>query len=169
MTVDELIAHIGAMEGVVIDVASAASGAPEVAWGDVFCFHQKSVDAPRDHRSMFATIVMHDYPGFDEASNLSRDGAFRLNVAVGAATFERLIGRRPGAAKSSTADTDFAAGDRVLPHPVYSAQAWVSIVNPGRATHDLALEILSIAHARVRGRHDSALARRRVPKSPPAR
>lgn len=169
MTVDELIAHIGAMEGVVIDVASAASGAPEVAWGDVFCFYEPSVDGPRELRSMFATIVTHDYPGFDEDSNLSRDGAFRLNVAVGASTFERLLAQRPGAAKSSTANTDFAASDRILPHPVYSAQSWVSIVNPGRATRDLTLEILSIAHARVRGRHNSPLDSGRAPKSPPSR
>lgn len=152
MTLDQLVKYVRAMDGVVLDVASETSGAPEVAWGDVFCFSGRAPDGSLHHRDMFATIVTGDYPGFDEKSRLSRDGAFRLNVAVGAAIFERLIGQRPAEIGGSIGDIDFATPDRILPHPVYFAQSWVAIVNPGPRTDEVALEILSTARGRARSR-----------------
>ena len=52
--------------------ASEEGGAPESAWGDSFFYYGDERDMP------FATIVVSDYPGFDEASQLHRDGVFRL-------------------------------------------------------------------------------------------
>ena len=34
----------------------------------------------------------------------------------------------------------------VVPHPVYRAQGWVSIVNPGTNTSELAVDLLRQAH-----------------------
>jgi hypothetical protein len=65
-----------------------------------------SLDAEK-HFPNFATIVWTD--DFDQASNLSRPGAFRLNLGVSRATFERLVG-------SDTAP-DYTATDRLVPHP----------------------------------------------------
>jgi hypothetical protein len=47
---------------------------------------------------------------------------------VGKATFERLT--------AGTTDPDYAALDRVLPHPVYARQRWVAILNPSRESFD---------------------------------
>ena len=58
--------------------------------------------------------------------DLSRPGVFRLNIGVGRATFERLVG--------STTEPDYAAFDRILPHPVYAKQLWISILNPSDET-----------------------------------
>jgi hypothetical protein len=117
--------------------ADEASGAPESAWGDSFFYYG-------DERSMpYATIVVSNYPGFDEASGLDRDGVFRLNAAVGRECFIELLGHPPGA----PGDVDYRALDVLLPHPVYATQSWVSILNPS-AEHARAL--LERAHSRAR-------------------
>jgi hypothetical protein len=48
---------------------------------------------------------------------------------------------------------DFAVLDRLLPHPAYATQAWVSILNPGPATSTQARALLAEAHTRAVGRH----------------
>jgi uncharacterized protein DUF6194 len=92
------------------------------------------------HWPNFATIVTTDE--HDTASNLSRPGVFRLNIGVSRATFDRLT--RDGT------EPDFTASDRLLPHPVYAAQHWISIVNPTRATLEaVVLPLLDEAHGRL--------------------
>src|SRR5690348_13285199 len=61
------------------------------------------------HFPNFATIVTTDEFDDGTPSELSRPGAFRLNIGVGRATFERVVG--------SVRDPDYAAFDRFLPHP----------------------------------------------------
>ncbi len=105
------------------------------------------------HFPNFATIVWSD--AMDEGSDpprpsqLSRPGVYRLNIGVGRETFRRLVGDTP--------NPDYAAFDRLLPHPVYAKQHWLSVVNPSDATvRDVALPLLTEAHDRLaaaRARH----------------
>ncbi len=63
------------------------------------------------HWPNFATMVTTDEHDDGTPSNLTaRPGVFRLNIGVGRSTFERLVGSQP--------NTDYAAFDIVLPHPV---------------------------------------------------
>jgi len=105
---------------------------------------------PEKHWPNFATIVTTDEHDEGAPSRLSRPGTFRLNLGVGRETFERLAG--------SIADPDYAAFDRILPHPVYAKQRWISILNPGdRTFRDVVLPLLAEAHDRVaaqRVRHE---------------
>jgi Family of unknown function (DUF6194) len=108
-----------------------------------------SLDAEK-HFPNFATIVTTDDFDEDRQSNLSaRPGVFRLNIGVGRASFDRLVG--------SIAEPDYAAFDRVLPHPVYARQRWISILNPSDASfRELVLPLLTEAHDRLaaaRARH----------------
>jgi hypothetical protein len=84
-----------------------------------------SLDGER-HFPNFATIVTTDE--HDDASNLSRPGVFRLNLGVTRATFERLV--------AAVVEPDYTALDRVIPHPVYARQHWVSILNPSAASFE---------------------------------
>ena len=106
---------------------------------------------PEKHWPNFATIVTTDEHDEGAPSNLSRPGIFRLNVGVGRATFERIVG--------SMAEPDYAALDRLFPHPVYAKQLWISILNPSDATfHDVVLPLLTEAHDRLaaqRARHQT--------------
>jgi hypothetical protein len=101
------------------------------------------------HWPNFATIVTTDEHDMGAPSNLTaRPEAFRLNIGVGKATFERLLGSRSAAANPGSGP-DFAAVDTILPHPVYAKQRWIAILNPSRATWEDVLQPL-IAEARDR-------------------
>jgi len=108
-----------------------------------------SLDAEK-HWPNFATIVTTDEHDMGAPSRLTeRDGAFRLNLGVGKATFERLVG--------GAAEPDYTVVDTILPHPVYAKQRWISIVNPSDATfRDVVLPLIDEAHDRLadaRARH----------------
>jgi hypothetical protein len=94
------------------------------------------------HWPNFATVVWTDEHDEGTPSKLSRPGVYRLNIGVGKDTFQRLVG--------SITQPDYAAFDRILPHPVYAKQRWISIVNPSDATvRDTLLPLLAEAHDRL--------------------
>jgi Family of unknown function (DUF6194) len=109
-----------------------------------------SVD-PEKHWPNFATLVTSDEFDIPPRSNLARPGVFRLNIGVGRATFERVVGGNP--------EPDYTEFDRFFPHPDYAKQLWIGIVNPRRSTFDeLVKPLLAEAHERVarsRARHRS--------------
>jgi len=133
--------------------ASEDIGAPEVAWGDSFFYYDPSGRGADLPPQPFATLVTKDYPDFDTASNLNRPGVFRVNVAIGRAGFESLFGYSPTAHAEHYADHDYAVLDRVVPHPVYAAQGWVCVVNPGPQTAAELESLLRRAHALAAERH----------------
>ena len=89
----------------------------------------------------FATIVTGE--AFDDGSNLSRPGVFRLNIgALTRDTFLRLVG--------DLADPDFNELDTLLPHPLYAKQRWVAILNPSqRSFEEIVKPLLAETHERV--------------------
>jgi Family of unknown function (DUF6194) len=151
MTQDEIIAFVTGLPGVVAVTADEASGAPGVAWGDSFFTYEPGGDTLS--RMPFATIVTKDYDGFDTASHLDRPGVFRLNVAVGRARFEDLVGYPPAEHAGRFAGVDHTVIDELIPHPAYASQSWVAILNPGEATGALARSLLTDAHGQAVRRH----------------
>lgn len=133
VTEKNIIAFVAQLDGVEVTVASDENGAPEVAWGDVF-FSVPGRPQP------FATLVKRDYPG-DEASQLHRDGLFRVNIGVGRDRLREVVGNE--------GELDPAAVDRFFPHPVYASYGWVSVINP-EATSELVRELLVSAYERAR-------------------
>ena len=154
MTEDEVIAFARSLPGVTVETASAESGAPEAAWGDSFVYHDVpgADPEPPDRRWPFATLVVHDYAGFDEASQLNRDGVFRVNVNVGRDRFEELVGYPPARHGEHRDDHDYSMLDTVLPHPVYGQQAWVCVVSPAEHTSDLLRTLIAEARDRSAAR-----------------
>ena len=107
-----------------------------------------SLDAEK-HWPNYATIVTTDEHDEGAPSKLSRPGVFRLNIGVGRATFQRLVGEM--------VEPDYAAFERILPHPVYAKQLWISILNPSDGTfRAVVMPLLTEAHYRLaaaRARH----------------
>jgi hypothetical protein len=71
----------------------------------------------------------------DSASNLDREGTFRLNIGVRKSTFIRLFGEvptRPAAGGVVSLPVDFTEIDKILPHPVYAWMGWICILNPSQ-------------------------------------
>ncbi|MDA3631149.1 DUF6194 family protein, partial [Saccharopolyspora sp. WRP15-2] len=141
LTQDEIIEHARGLPGVVAETAGEVTGAPEIAWGDTFFSYDPDGLAPADRPFPFATIVTKDYTGFDTESNVDRPGVYRLNINVGRAEFERLVGHAPAAHSTHHADFDYTELDRLLPHPAYATQGWISVLNPGQRTADQALSL----------------------------
>jgi hypothetical protein len=97
---------------------------------------------PDKHWPNFATIVTTDEHDGEQNSDLTRRGAFRLNIGIGPATFKRLI--------DPTTDHDYTATDVVIPHPTYAKQRWIGIVNPTRASFEETVKpLLDEAYAKV--------------------
>ncbi|MET3493410.1 DUF6194 family protein [Variovorax boronicumulans] len=130
MTEDNITQHI---------IDSLGGGHFEVADDNTFFFQGA------DNKFPFATIVTKDSES-DSASKLNRPGVFRLNLGVGKETFRALFGEQ------EQASIDFAALDRLMPHPVYAKMYWVSVINPSDKTFEtvkpLIAEALSLAAAR---------------------
>jgi Family of unknown function (DUF6194) len=103
----------------------------------------------------FATVVTSD--AFDDASNLSREGAFRLNIGLSRETFQRLVGDQE--------TPDYTALNQLMPHPVYARQHYVSILNPSASTfEDVIKPLLAEAHARTAAQY----ARREAGRASPS-
>ena len=97
--------------------------------GDIYYF------VGSDHTFPFATLVTGDR--HDTVSNLDRTGVFRLNVGVSKATFQSLF-------PTSDVEPDYAALDRILPHPVYGKMYWVCVLNPSGETFEAMVKPLLI-------------------------
>ena len=126
------------LAGVDVVVASQENGAPEMAWGDSFFIYDPNRDLDEPHRFPFATIVTQDYGGFDELSDLDRPGVFRLNIGVSKETYASLF--------PDDDQYDFAALDRLMPHPVYGRNHFVCVLNPSAATFESIKPLLAEAH-----------------------
>ena len=125
---------VGAYANVDVRVASEGDGSPEVAWGDTFFIHHDD-----KARFPFATIVTKDYGEFDNASNLNREGIFRLNIGVSKETIARLFPHETS--------HDFTALDKLMPHPIYAQNHWVCVLNPSAETFAALTQLLDEAYA----------------------
>ena len=149
MSMDEVIAYVESLGGVLTLRPQPGDGSPEASWGDAFLYYAPDGVVPS--AQPFATVVTKDYPG-DESSRLDRPGAFRVNVAAGRDEFRRWTGADPREAAPSGVDP--STPDVVIPHPVYGCLGWLAVVDPGPRTEDALLDLLRTAHARARARHD---------------
>lgn len=102
-----------------------------------------------DHRLPFVTIGDSDNE-FDNVSKLDREGVFRINIGVSRKTYTSLLG------DSDFEAIDYSVLDVFLPHPHYSKQNFVCILNPVGEnvdiTKQLILEAYSIAESRFQRR-----------------
>jgi Family of unknown function (DUF6194) len=124
--------------GVDVTVGSEEAGSPEVAWGDTFFIYDPDHTLVPSRQFPFATIVTKDYGDFDNASNLNRPGIFRLNIGISKETYGTLFG--------AAGEYDFAALDRLMPHPVYARNHWVCVLNPSDSTFERATPLLAEAY-----------------------
>lgn len=147
MSMEQILETVRTFDGVLELAPQEGSEAPEIAWGDHFFYYSPDGTTPRIQP--YATIVTKNYPE-DTASELNREGRWRLNIHVGPELLTDLTGANP---KDGT-DRDFAAPDVIMPHPLYGAFGWIAVVNPGPATTSTALGLLRDAHEAARRRFE---------------
>lgn len=153
MSMERLLETVRAFDGVLELAPAEGSEFPELAWGDHFFYYAPDGQVPQREQP-YATIITKNYPD-DALCDLDHPDRWRLNIHVGRDAFVELTGERP---RAESTPRDYTAPDVVLPHPVYRAQGWVSIINPGANTHELAARLLRQAHedARRRAKRRSA-------------
>ena len=93
-----------------------------------------------DHRLPFVTIANSDQE-YDNVSNLSREGAFRINIGISKETFQNLI------VKSNAELIDYSALNTFLPHPDYAKQNFVCILNPSGENIETTKKLIAEAHS----------------------
>lgn len=142
MTMEQILSEVRSYVSLLELAPQDGSEHPAVSWGDYFFYYAPDGDIPRN-RQPYATIVTKDYPD-DTSSRLGASDRWRLNIHVGSRIFTDLVGYPPSSIDESA--VDFSKTDVFLPHPLYGAYGWVSIVNPGPSTTPRALEVLHEAH-----------------------
>jgi len=158
MSMEQIIATARTLDGVLVFTPEPGSAFPEITWGDAFIYYAPDGRMPRNVQP-YATIVSRNYPD-DTASDLDTPGRRRVNIRTERAAFVELTGEEP---RDLTRPRDYAAVDSVLPHPVYGALGWISVVDPGERTTDTVVQLLRDAHEAARAR----FARRQDPGRPP--
>ena len=157
MSLREILSDVRTFEGVLELAPTPGSEHPEISWGDHYFYYAPDGLVPRT-RQPYATIVTKDYPG-DTLSKLDPDERWRLNIHVGTEVFVDLLGYRPSEIDESA--PDHSAADVFTPHPLYGAQGWVCVVNPGPRTLERARELLRGAHLADRRRVERRSGRHR--------
>src|SRR5829696_4604454 len=132
--------------------------------GDTFFLYDPDGDLPPERQLPFATIVTGDH--YDHVSDLDRPGTYRLNIGLTRATYTARFGAAPTRRDADgvlETGFDYAAEDTLMPHPIYAAQHWVCVVNPGEATLAEIRMCLAEAHefaARKFANHEARTAQR---------
>ena len=114
--------------------------------GDSFFYYDPDRSTDPAHRLPFATIVVKDYGEYDNQSQLDRAGVYRLNIGVGRETFRQLFGYAPGEEPPAGTQYDYATLDRLMPHPLYAAQAYICVLNPSAPTFEAVKPLLATAY-----------------------
>lgn len=123
---------------------------PLSAWGEVSYFYNPGNTLKRG--TYFATIKQKDGDN-DKASNIDRDGVWRLNIGLAKPTYQSLFGPnpdRPGKGGVIEGPWDFSQLDRLMPHPVYGWMSWVAVLNPSQETWRQCIPLIQNAHAKAK-------------------
>jgi len=119
------------------------------AYGERCFFYNPDGSLPKG--IYFTTIKESDGPN-DKASNLDRDGIYRLSIGIGKKQYQNLFGKIPTRpAKGSIIDYDynFTELNVLMPHPIYAWLGWIAINNPTANNIDTIRCLLNISYQNV--------------------
>lgn len=100
------------------------------AWGETALFYNPG---KRLARGVYLATVKSKDGVNDSASHLNRAGVFRVNLGTSRPLYLQRFGvppPRPGKGGVVEGPWDFAALNRIMPHPVYGWMSWVAVLNP---------------------------------------
>lgn len=120
------------------DFEAFVNGLPNVQSEEKFGYSFFFVGS--DHRLPFVTTTDSDNE-YDDVSNLDREGVYRLNIGVSKETFNDLV------SDQLDGDVDYAMLNVFLPHPHYSRQHFVCILNPAGDNVEKTKQLINEAHS----------------------
>ena len=104
------------------------------SWGEKGVFYNPNHILKR---GVYVLTVKEKDGANDRSSNLNRQGIYRVNLGLRKTTFQNLFGDIPPRP---------AAGDCLVPHPVYAWMGWISILNPSESTFNECKPLLQEAY-----------------------
>jgi len=119
---------------------------PVNAWGEKSYFYNPNSRFSRG--AYFCTLKEKDGDN-DKASNLDRDGIWRLNFGLPKSEFQNLFGpppKRPTKGDAIRGAWEFRTTDLLMPHPVYGWMGWVAVLNPSTDTFDACKPLMKQAY-----------------------
>ena len=138
-------------ENIVEKITNEFSGVvPKSSWGETSLFYNPGKLLPN---GVYFCTIKEKNGDNDKASNLDREGIYRLSIGVSKESYESLFGTRPKRpSKGGIIDTehDFTECNILIPHPIYGWMSWVQILNP---TETVFSELLPL----IKGAHSSAV------------
>jgi hypothetical protein len=93
-----------------------------------------------DHVLSFVTIANSD-SDYDNVSNLNREGVFRINIGISRESYKSLL------ADAASENIDYSVLNVFLPHPEYSKQHFVCILNPSQENVEITKKLIVEAHS----------------------
>jgi hypothetical protein len=111
-------------------------------WGETSLFFNPDKKSPNG--SYFLTLKESDGEN-DKASELDREGIFRVSFGVSRTTYGNLFGPKPPRpSKGGVVQTghDFRQTNNLMPHPIYAWMNWVQILNPSTKTWESMQELI---------------------------
>lgn len=103
-------------------------------WGERGVFYNPDKRLPK---GVYVLTFKEKDGANDKASNVNREGVYRLNLGVSKNTFTEMFGvipKRPLAGEIVSTGHDFTALDQITPHPVYGWMSWIAVLNPSYDT-----------------------------------
>jgi hypothetical protein len=86
----------------------------------------------------FLTIKENDGP-HDQASQLNREGVFRVSFKPRPSTYKKMFGEKPKratAGKITSFQSDPSRIDEWMPHAIYAWMGWTMILSPSKKNFD---------------------------------
>lgn len=127
MTASEIIKTIQQkFDGVVV----------KAAYAEITLFYNPGKALPNG--VYFLTIKENDGPN-DQASQLSREGIFRVSFKPKPSTYKRVFGEKPKRSKAGKAisvPSDPSRIDEWMPHSIYAWMGWTMILRPSKNSFD---------------------------------
>lgn len=121
------------------------------SWGETAIFYNPG---GKLKRGRYVATIKESDGEHDKASNLNREGVYRLNIGSPKEDFISMfqeLPKRPRAGCVVDMDYDFTMINQWMPHPVYAWMGWVCIVNPSRDQEDVIHELLMKSYHKVKG------------------
>ena len=122
---------------------------PINSWGERSYFVNPDLKLKRG--TYFATVKSKDGEN-DRASNLDREGVYRLNISLTPEKFNNIFGikfSRPPKGGIIIGNYDFQKLNTFMPHPVYGWMNWIVINNPNLYNWQKCQEYLEIGYQKA--------------------